>query len=265
MMCLTASDDAELWEGGEKRGEAPLSLVRCRCHIASVRAAARAGRAGRQRHTAVGMTLHFCSGEGRDGETGCSGVRGILASAVLPLHVLLCVISLQVSHLSSLVVLFSGQMAKACEKAPEKPIFSIGVLLRLIVEEGGRKRRKGGGLIFCQTWNSSGCLAQAISEFARSKLGQVSAGKRWRSHVVHSVRTNQRLAGFESECDGSRAVCLLALPRRLLIESDQTTQNKDLNKRAERTPKHQNLFEKFRGRSRPNFNSRKSFKSVFMS
>lgn len=140
--------------GKEERSEAKLPSLSYDAAVTSHQSGPRrgpAGLAGRQRHTAVGMTLHFCSGEGRDGETGCSGVRGILASAVLPLHVLLCVISLQVSHLSSLVVLFSGQMAKACEKAPEKPIFSIGVLLRLIGEEGGRKRRKGGGLIFCQT------------------------------------------------------------------------------------------------------------------
>ena len=88
-VCLTASNDAEHWE---EWGEAQLPLVRCRCHIGSVRPVHRqAGwqAAAHSRGNDTALLLWERLTERERGEMRYRGVRALLASAVLWLSVLL--------------------------------------------------------------------------------------------------------------------------------------------------------------------------------
>lgn len=88
-VCLTASNDAEHWE---EWGEAQLPLVRCRCHIGSVRPMHRqAGwqTAAHSRGNDTALLLWERLTERERGEMRYRGVRALLASAVLWLSVLL--------------------------------------------------------------------------------------------------------------------------------------------------------------------------------
>lgn len=107
--------DSQKWcqaRWGERRGAAPLS------YDAAVTLDQSGGctgwRASRQRHTAVGMTLHFCSGRyrGRASKEG-QDTRRLLASAVLWRYILLNIIKQKVFYLAHGAVFITRPPLKA--------------------------------------------------------------------------------------------------------------------------------------------------------
>lgn len=73
-VCLTASDDAKLWT---ERGEALLPLMRCRCHIGSVRPAHRqAGWEAAAHSHGNDTALLLWEQLTERGETGCRKGQG---------------------------------------------------------------------------------------------------------------------------------------------------------------------------------------------
>lgn len=84
---------------------------------------------GRQRHTAVGMTLHFCSGGIWDGIERGRGGRMLLASALFWLYMLLkpcrwwsssCQPELQQFCWPFLPSFFLKKLSKVCKKLPNQ-------------------------------------------------------------------------------------------------------------------------------------------------